>query len=126
MYDVILKNGLLVDGKGGKPYKANIAVFSDSIALITDKEISRARTVVDCSGLIVAPGFMDSHTHSDFLVLKDPYATPRLSQGITTDVSGNCGIGVFPYSRPILKDFVKDVLGEWDDWSWKDVSGFAS
>ena len=47
MYDVILKNGLLVDGKGGKPYKANIAVFSDSIALITEKEISRARTVVD-------------------------------------------------------------------------------
>ena len=126
MYDVILKNGLLVDGKGGKPYKANIAVFSDSIALITDKEISRARTVVDCSGLIVAPGFMDSHTHSDFLVLKDPYAIPRLSQGITTDVSGNCGIGVFPYSRPILKDFVKDVLGEWDDWSWKDFSTFAS
>lgn len=125
MYDVILKNGLVVDGSGKTPYKANVAVFASSIALITDKDISRARLVVDCKDKIIAPGFIDSHTHSDLLVLQDPTASPRISQGITTDISGNCGIGVFPYTSPILKDYVKDVLGEWKDWSWKDFESYA-
>ena len=124
MYDVILKNGLVVDGRGGEPYKADVAVFSSTIALITNSDISRAKNVVDCSGKIVAPGFIDSHTHSDFLLLSDPSASFRVGQGITTDISGNCGIGVFPYKNGILKDFVKDVLGEWKDWRWNDFTSY--
>lgn len=120
MYDIILKNGLVLDGRGSKPRKANIAIFSDSIALVTDLDITRARTVIDCEGKYVAPGFIDAHTHTDFLVLKDPLASARIGQGITTDISGNCGIGVFPYNNPLLADMVKDVLGEWDDWGWSD------
>lgn len=115
MYDIILKNGLVLDGRGSKPFRANVAVFSDSIALVTDKDISRSRLVIDCSGKYVAPGFIDSHCHTDFLVLRDPKAEARIGQGITTDVTGNCGIGVFPYTNPLLKDMVKDVLGEWKD-----------
>ncbi len=122
MYDIILKNGLVLDGRGSAPKKANVAVFSDSIALVTDNDIARARTVIDCSGKYIAPGFIDSHCHTDFLVLRDPKAEARIGQGITTDVTGNCGIGVFPYTDPILKDMVKDVLGEWNDWSWTDFS----
>ena len=106
MYDVILKNGLIVDGKGGGGYKADIAIFSSTIALITKSDISRGKKVIDCSGKIVAPGFIDSHTHSDFLLLSDPSASYRIGQGITTDISGNCGIGVFPYKNPVLKDYV--------------------
>ncbi len=124
MYDIILKNGLILDGKGNKPKKANIALFEDSIALITDLDINRAHTVIDCSGKYIAPGFIDAHTHTDFLVLRDEKAESRIRQGITTDVSGNCGIGVFPYNNPILKDMVKDVLGEWDDWAWTDYESF--
>ena len=125
MYDCILKNGLIADGSGKPMYKANVAIFSDSIALISSSDISRSRLVVDCSGLVVAPGFIDSHTHSDFLILSDPLAEARIGQGITTDISGNCGIGVFPYKDPSLKDFVKDVLGEWGEWKWKDFDSFA-
>lgn len=124
MYDVILKNGLVVDGKGGEPYRADVAVFSSTIALIANSDISRGKKVIDCKGKIVAPGFIDSHTHSDFLLLNDPSASFRLGQGITTDISGNCGIGVFPYKNNILKDFVKDVLGEWKDWRWNDFSSY--
>ena len=126
MYDVILKNGLIMDGRGGKPYKADVAVFSSSIALITNSNISRGKKVVDCTGKIVAPGFIDSHTHSDFLFFSDPKASYRVGQGITTDISGNCGIGVFPYKNPILKEFVKDVLGEWKDWNWNDFSSYKA
>ncbi len=122
MYDIILKNGLIIDGRGGKPFLSNVAVFSDSIALITESDITRARNVIDCSGKYIAPGFIDSHCHTDFLILKDPKAEARIGQGITTDVTGNCGIGVFPYTDPLLKDMVKDVLGEWNEWKWKDFS----
>ena len=120
MYDIILKNGLVLDGRGNKAKKANVAIFSDSIALVTDKEIARARTVIDCTGKYVTPGFIDGHTHTDFLLLNDEKASPRVGQGITTDISGNCGIGVFPYTNPILKTMVQDVLGEWREWKWKD------
>lgn len=122
MYDIILKNGLVLDGRGSKPFRANVALFSDSIALVTTSDISRSRLVIDCSGKYIAPGFIDSHCHTDFLVLRDPKAEARIAQGITTDVTGNCGIGVFPYTSPLLKDMVKDVLGEWNEWKWKDFS----
>ncbi len=122
MYDIILKNGLVLDGRGSKPFRANVAIFSDSIALVTTSDISRSRLVIDCSGKYIAPGFIDSHCHTDFLVLRDPKAEARIGQGITTDVTGNCGIGVFPYISPLLKDMVKDVLGEWNEWKWKDFS----
>ncbi len=122
MYDIILRNGLVLDGRGNAPRRANIAVFSDSIALVTDQDITRARTVIDCTGKYVAPGFIDAHCHTDFLVLTDPKAEARIGQGITTDVTGNCGIGTFPYSSPVLKEMVKDVIGEWKEWKWKDFS----
>lgn len=126
MYDIILKNGLVIDGTGKAPFKADIAVFSDSIALVTDLDITRGKNVIDCSGKYIAPGFIDAHTHTDFLVLKDPKAEARIGQGITTDVSGNCGIGVFPYTNPILKEMVSDVLGEWNDWAWSNYSSMKS
>ncbi len=126
MYDIILKDGLVIDGTGNKPFKANIAIFDDTIALITPLDISRAKLVIDCSGKYISPGFIDAHTHTDFLVLMDETAEARIRQGITTDISGNCGIGVFPYRNPVLKDMVKDVLGEWDNWGWTDFTSFKS
>ena len=126
MYDIILKNGLILDGKGSKAKRANVAIFGDTIALVTDKELTRARTIIDCTDKYISPGFIDGHTHTDFLLLKDPKAIPRIGQGITTDVSGNCGIGVFPYSNALLKSFVQDVLGEWNEWKWKDYSTMKS
>lgn len=126
MYDIILKNGLVLDGRGNKPLKADVAIFSDTIALITDLDITRGKVVIDCSGKYIAPGFIDAHTHTDFLVLRDEKAEPRIGQGITTDISGNCGIGVFPYRSPVLKEMVGDVLGEWNDWAWTDYSSMKS
>lgn len=122
MYDVILKNGIVLDGTGKAPYKANIALFGDSIAFITDKEISRGKLVLDIAGEYVAPGFIDSHCHTDFEVLRDRKASARIGQGITTDITGNCGIGVIPYVDESFKGFVGDVLGEYADWAWSDFT----
>ncbi len=119
MYDFMFRNALIVDGSGGEPYRANVAVFGDRIAFIGREGITRARSVVDASSLVVAPGFIDIHAHSDLQVLRDRDMKAKLHQGILTDVSGNCGIGTFPNSGEALHLAAEDVLGTWDDWSWK-------
>lgn len=123
MYDYMFRSALLYDGSGREPVKANVAVFGDSIAFVGKEGITRAREVIDASGCILAPGFIDIHTHTDLHVLRDPDMKARVMQGITTDVSGNCGVGVFPNTGDSLKQAVMDVLGVWDDWAW---SGYPS
>ena len=123
MYDLLVKNALVMDGSGGKPFKANVGVAGDTIAVVASRNIERAKRIVDASGLVLCPGFIDIHTHTDLQVLRDRDMSAKVRQGITTDVSGNCGIGVFPNS-PLLPDYVQDVLGVWDDWAWDDFSSY--
>ena len=122
MYDLVVRDALVCDGSGKAPFKANVAVFADRIAAVTARPLGRARRVVEGEGLLLAPGFIDIHTHTDLQVLRDRDMRAKLGQGITTDVSGNCGIGTFPFS-PALPGYVQDVLGAWDDWAW---TGFSS
>lgn len=126
MYDYMFRNALVADGSGGELYKANVAVFGDRIAFIGKEGISRARTVIDADGLLLTPGFIDMHTHTDLEVLRNRDMKPRLHQGILTDVSGNCGIGVFPNSGECLHTAVEDVLGTYDRWSWKSFSDYRA
>ena len=125
MYDKLIRNALIYDGTGKAPYRANVALFRDRIAFIGNERIARTKDVIDASSYILTPGFIDIHTHTDLLMLRDPDMKARIDQGITTDVSGNCGIGVFPSSGEELKSAVSDVLGEWDDWSWTDYRSFC-
>ena len=124
MYDKLIRNALIYDGTGKAPYRANVALFGDRIAFIGNERIARAKDVIDASNLILTPGFIDIHTHTDLLILSDPDMSPRINQGITTDVTGNCGIGVFPSSGDELKSAVSDVLGEWKDWGWDDYRSY--
>lgn len=124
MYDYIFKNALVVDGSGKAPYKADVATFAGAIALIGQSGLTRGKNIIDCKGKILSPGFVDMHTHTDLEVLRDRNATARIIQGITTDVTGNCGIGTFPNVNPYLKDFVGDVLGSYDSWSWSDYTSW--
>ena len=125
MYDLVIRNALVYDGSGGKPEKLNVAVLGDRIAAVTARNIARGRRNVDASGLILTPGFIDMHTHTDLQALRDRDLTAKIHQGITTDVSGNCGTGVFPYS-PSLPDYTQDVLGTWADWAWTDFPSYKS
>ena len=99
-YDVLLRNGTLIDGSGSPAFQADLAIQGDRIAAIGHLEgISRA-CEIDAQGLIVAPGFIDVHTHDDAALIARPEMLPKLTQGVTTVIAGNCGISGAPYSKP--------------------------
>lgn len=92
----LLKNGLIVDGTGKTGYRADLLIDGETIVQIGAVEPASADRLIDCEGLVVAPGFIDVHTHDDAIVLEKPAMLPKLSQGITTVITGNCGISLAP------------------------------
>ncbi len=93
--DLFIKNALIFDGLGNAPFKANIGIKKDKIVYI-GKEKFRAKTNINANELVLTPGFIDTHSHSDFTILADPNAEGKITQGITTEINGNCGISAFP------------------------------
>lgn len=96
MYDLILKNGLVADGSRAKPYRADICIQNGRIAKIAGQTDEKAKRVLDVAGLVVAPGFIDIHSHSDACPLVDYPVESKLCQGVTTEITGNCGISILP------------------------------
>jgi len=105
MFDIIIKNGHVVDGAGNPWYKADIGINEDRIARIARLDLEKATMVIDAKGLVVSPGFIDMHSHSDLLLLINPKAESKIHQGITTEVIGNCGGSAAP-----LNDLLKTEL----------------
>src|SRR5687768_5655047 len=108
----LLVNGRLVDGSGGPERRADVLIEDGSIAAVAQPgEVGRhSRTeVVDLDGLVLAPGFIDPHTHYDAQILWDADLTPSSWHGVTTVVMGNCGIGVAP-TRPAHRDLITRSL----------------
>jgi N-acyl-D-aspartate/D-glutamate deacylase len=96
MNDIVFKGARLIDGSGGPSRTGDLAVSGDRIAKIGDIDAGTAKRVIDAAGLVLAPGFVDSHTHDDFAVIGDPAMRPKVTQGVTTVVVGNCGISGAP------------------------------
>ncbi|MBR2282037.1 MAG: amidohydrolase family protein [Spirochaetales bacterium] len=121
---IVFRNAMVVDGSGSRPFKADVVVDGDLIAKISADEVKADRTV-DADGCILCPGFMDIHAHSELEALRNPSMPRKIQQGITFDLSGNCGIGVYPrkLSDPPL---FADILGHYDNWSWTDFTSFHS
>jgi N-acyl-D-amino-acid deacylase len=95
-YDLLIRNGTLIDGTRAPRYAADVAVRGGRIAAIGRLDAARADLELDASGRIVAPGFIDAHTHDDRLLLSGPDMAPKASQGVTTVVAGNCGVSLAP------------------------------
>ena len=128
MYDLVIRNGTIYDGKGGKPYLADLAVIGKTIIKIGVIEEAGTKEI-DAKGKIVTPGFVDIHTHYDGQVTWDPYLRPSTYHGVTTVVMGNCGVGFSP-CKPEKRDWliglmegVEDIPGtalhEGIDWEWE-------
>jgi N-acyl-D-aspartate/D-glutamate deacylase len=96
--DLILRNGTLVDGTGGEPFPADIAIRDGRIADVGTVEASENTSTLDVEGLVVTPGFIDVHSHSDFTLVVDPRAVSSVTQGVTLEIVGNCGHGCAPIS----------------------------
>jgi N-acyl-D-amino-acid deacylase len=95
-FDLLIRGATVVDGTGTSGYAADVGVRGDRIVQLGSLAQARADVEIDATGKVVAPGFIDAHTHDDRLLLSGPEMAPKISQGVTTVVSGNCGISLAP------------------------------
>jgi N-acyl-D-amino-acid deacylase len=125
-FDILIRSGIVCDGTGSEPYAADIGIRGDRIALIAKKSgtascehLAAARKTIHAQELIVAPGFIDTHGHSEFSLLSDPRAEGKISQGITTEINGNCGLSAAPLFGEALKQRESDLdeYGITERWS---------
>jgi dihydroorotase/N-acyl-D-amino-acid deacylase len=115
--DLLLQNGTLVDGTGAPPVQGDVLVCGDTIAGVRHVSPPPGAVVIDADGLIVAPGFIDAHSHSDLQVLEG--RREKTVQGVTTEVVGNCGFSAFPASdRRALRTFANGIFCGDDTWGW--------
>jgi N-acyl-D-amino-acid deacylase len=128
VFDVLIKNGLLIDGAGNPWFKANVGVSNGKIAEINTLTNVNAERVLDVNGLVVSPGFIDIHTHSDLTLLINPHADSKIRQGVTTEVIGNCGMSAAPIRKKTLA-LLKDEWGSQAEkvkWDWTTFDEYLS
>ena len=107
--DLLIKNGLLIDGSGAPARHADVA-FADGKIVQIGKCTETAKRVIDATGLAVAPGFIDPHTHYDAQICWDGALTPSSWHGVTSVVMGNCGVGIAP-CRPEAREIaMRDLV----------------
>ncbi|MEE1790147.1 D-aminoacylase [Streptomyces sp. BE308] len=133
MLDHLIRGATVVDGGGGPAYRADLGIRDGRIAVIAEPGTltEEAVTSEDATGLVLAPGFVDPHTHYDAQLFWDPYATPSMNHGVTTVAGGNCGFTLAPLhpDRPEDADYTRRMMSrvegmalkaleEGVDWSW--------
>ena len=132
MLDLLLRGGQVVDGSGAPARRAEVAVRGDRIEAVGEMEGADARHIWDVTGLTIAPGFIDPHSHADLILVQRPEVVAkllagRITQGITTAVIGNCGMGaapVPPASEPFLRGLNGWMTPSDVPWTWEDLPGY--
>ncbi len=123
--EVVLRGGLISDGSGSPAVRGDVGIRGDRIvAIAPDLTGAESARLVDASGCVVTPGFIDIHSHSDLTVVIDPQAASAIAQGVTTELVGNCGHGCAPIDRP--ERHADNIYGYEPGWPmpWTGVTGY--
>jgi N-acyl-D-amino-acid deacylase len=130
MYSIIIRGGKVANGLGTPLYRADVAIDGNHIAAIAKEINESAETVINAEGMVIAPGFIDIHTHTDCTILANPLSDSKIMQGVTTEVVGNCGIGSFPVASERASLLAKYLAMHEqhvsdEDLTWSDFSQYA-
>jgi N-acyl-D-amino-acid deacylase len=128
MFDLLIKNGTLIDGTGSPRRQADVAVRGDRIAAVDPLPDSAAAQTIDAAGMIVAPGFIDMHSHADYTLLISPTANSKVAQGVTFELVGNCGASPAPIDDSSREEAKTNSLlgGDGLDWEWDTFENFQN
>lgn len=99
MLDILINDVYIIDGKGTPGFYGSIGIQNGKIAYLGNDASQNSRLVINGSGLVASPGFIDIHSHSELLLLEEPFNPYKVYQGVTTEIMGNCGFSIFP--RPV-------------------------
>lgn len=126
MYDTLIRGALVYDGTGGAPLRTDVALEDGRIAALGELGGQAAAREIEARGLALAPGFIDVHTHDDTNVIRQPQMLPKLSQGVTTVVVGNCGISASPVSLKGEPPDPMNLLGAADDFRYPSFAAYTA
>lgn len=124
-FNIIIKGATVFDGSGRPARIADIGIDGEKIKAIGDLSRSSADTWIDAQGLAAAPGFIDIHTHTDIELIVNPFGESKLLQGVTTEVSGNCGDSPFPLTDDDAQSYRTSIREQYGlEPDWHDFNGF--
>nr|ART36050.1 B40 [uncultured bacterium] len=136
MYDLLIENARIVDGTGAPAYSGSLAVKDGRVVAMGSVHSREAREVINAAGQVLAPGFVDPHTHYDAQIAWDSLLTPSAEHGVTTVVMGNCGVGVAPVQSTmhafLMGDLVnvegipQHVMEAGIDWQWEHFGDYMA
>jgi len=130
MFDIILKNGRVIDGSGNPWFKGDVGIQAGKIVAVGNLSDQEAGEIIDVEGLVVSPGFIDPHSHSDWTILKNNESLSSIQQGVTTEFVGNCGGAQFPVTEKNKKHLVMRMADLFRvdldeiEIDWTDFGGF--
>jgi N-acyl-D-amino-acid deacylase len=124
MFDILIKDGCVVDGTGSPARIQDIGIRGDKISAVGILDARSSRDVVMAPGQLVCPGFIDMHAHSDFNLLVQPAGRGKIYQGVTTEVCGNCGVSGAPLAGPALEQRRKSLTGLGIDLTWSTMNEY--
>lgn len=129
VFETIVAGGEVIDGTGAPSVRADIGISGDRIVAIGDLAEATTQRRIDATGRVVCPGFIDAHSHSDLSLLSDGRALSKIHQGVTTEIVGNCGLGVAPLESASAVEDLRDAIYIVDpdpavSWTWQSMADY--